>query len=320
MAPLVLAFGAKDNFMEDVHVLSKKWSENARVVVVPAAGVKESLREKASALFVEENLVLALLDPAPAVIAELTDALALLKERMGIVIYSTASDFEVHPSLDAERINMEKEKQERLKGRVLAAVRAHGKKMTDKAFGLLKDRIRDEAMLEQELAKLIDYAGDKNVIDAKDVAAVVTEVHEEDFINLSEAMARKDRRRIMAILDVLLSQGLNVLAIHGFIARHIGLLIQARDAQELLAAAPEFRTFSRDFNKLKEVFDGAPSEKRNFLAYQKPYYAYNLCKTSQKFTDDKLVALLTMLSQFDRLVKKGTKYDRTNFEVGLLGI
>jgi DNA polymerase III delta subunit len=294
--------------------------ENARVLVVPGPAARETILEKASALFVEENLVLVLLDPSPGIISETVTTLNLLKERMGIIIYSTASGFDLPPSLDGERINMETEKQERVKRKVLAAVRADGKKMTDKAYGLLKERVKDEALLQQELAKLIGYVGDKKIIEVKDVAAIVTEVSEEDFIKLSEAIARKDRKRIIAILDILLSQGTNLLAIHSFMARQIGLLLQARDAQGLLAAAPEFHGFSKGFGKLKEMLDATPSERRNFLAYQKPYYAYNLSKTSQKFTDVTLLSLLTMLSRFDRMVKKGTKYDRVNFEVGLLGI
>ncbi len=317
---LILAFGLKDNFMEDVHLLSKSDGETARIVLVPAQGVREIILEKASSLFLEENLVLALLDPPEATISELIPALSVLKERVSIIVYSTGPDFNIPPSLGAQRVNMEKEKEQRVKAKVLAAVKADGKKMTDKAYALLKERVRDEALIDQELAKLIDYAGDKKVIEARDVAAVVTETHEEDFITLSEAMARKDRKQMMAILDVLLSQGMNLLAVHGFMSRQIGLLLQARDAEEFFASAPDFRSFSKRFGGLKEDFDITPTEKRNFLAYQKPYYAYNLSKTGRKFTDDSLVSFLSMLAQFDRMVKRGTKHDRINFEVGLLEV
>jgi hypothetical protein len=320
MVKPVLAFGLKDNFLEDVHLLSKNWTEGAHIVVVPGTAIKQTVLEKASALFIEENLVLALLDPPAKIIEELAIPLNVLKDRVGIIIYSTSPDFTLSPSLEVERVNMEKEKQERVKGKVLAAVRLDGKKMTDKAYALLKERVRDEALLDQELAKLIDYVGDKKLIEVKDVAAVVTDIREEDFITLSEAMARKDRKQIMVILDTLLSQGMNLLAIHGFMSRHIGLLLQARDADEFFTAAPDFRQFSKGFAKLKEALDTAPAEKRNFLAYQKPYYAFNLCKTGHKFTDETLRSFLAVLTQFDRMVKKGTKHDRINFEVGLLGV
>lgn len=316
----VVAFGLKDNFMEDVHVLAKRWSESPRIVAVTGQSVKEVILEKASALFVEEDLVLAFLDPPSPTIKELAGQLSLLKERVGIIIYCTSDDFDLPPSLDPEKVNMEKEKQERMKGKVLAAVRVDGKKMTDKAYAILKERVKDEALLETELAKLIGYVGDKTVIEAKDVTAVITETQEGDFITLSEAMARKDRKQLMLILDALLSQGMNLLAVHGFMTRHVSLLLQARDAEEFLGASSDFRQFSKEFGSLKGAIDAAPAEKRNFLAYQKPYYAYNLCKTGRKFTDEMLLSFLTMLTGFDRQVKKGTKHDRVNLEVGLLEI
>jgi DNA polymerase III delta subunit len=319
MARPIVAFGLKENFMEDVHLLARRWSENARVLMVSGPSAKQVILEKASALFMEQDLVLSLLDPLPKLLKELAEPLNILKERVGIIIYSTSTDLDLPPSLDAERVNMETEKQGRIKAKVLAAVRADGKKMTDKAYALLGERVKDEALLDGELSKLISYVGDKVVIDAKDVAAVVTELHEEDLIGLSEAIARKDRKQIMLILDTLLSQGMNVLAIHGFMTRHISLLLQARDAEEFLGAASDFRQFSRGFGGLKEQIP-PPEEKRNFLAYQKPYYAFNLCKTGRKFTDEVLLSLLTMLTGFDRMVKKGTKHDRINLEAGLLKI
>ncbi len=222
--------------------------------------------------------------------------------------------------MGAVRIAVEQEKEKRFKEKVLAAVRADGKKMTDKAYALLKERIRDESLLEGELAKLIGYVGDRTVVETKDVAAVITEMHEEDFITLSEAIARKDKKQIMSILETLLSQGLNLLAIHSFMSRHIGLLLQARDAEEFFAGASDFRSFSKGFGGLKTSLDSVPLDKRHYLAYQKPFYAFNLSKTSRKFPEETLISFLSMLADFDYKVKKGTRYDRTNFEAGLLGI
>lgn len=289
-------------------------------MVIQGPAAKGVVVEKASSLFVEEDLVLVVLDPPRALLNEIATTLNVLKERAGVIIYSTLPELDLPPSLDAVRITVEKEKEKRIKDKVLAAVRADGKKMTDKAYALLKERIRDEALLAQELAKLINYVGDKKLIEVKDVAAIVTEVREEDFIRLSEAMARKDKKQIIAILETLLSQGLSLLAVHGFMTRHTGLLLQARDAEEFFKGAPEFRLFSKGFGRLREDLDPAPVEKRNYLAFQKPFYAYNLCKTSQKFSEETLLAFIEMLARFDRRIKKGTRHDRTNFEAELLEV
>ncbi|OPY60909.1 MAG: DNA polymerase III subunit delta [Syntrophorhabdaceae bacterium PtaU1.Bin034] len=318
MGQIVLAYGSKDNFAEDVHLLSKRWYENPRVVAVSGASVRETVIEKASALFVEENLVVALLDPPSEVIGRIQAPLNVLKDRAGVIIYVTSADFELPASLDAVRITVEKEKAKRVKEKVLALVKAGGKKMTDKAFTLLKERIRDEVLLDEEIAKLISYVGDKKIIEGKDVAAIITEVHEEDFIALSDAVARRDRKETISILETLLSQGTNMLAIHGFMARLVRLLLQAKDGEEFFRGASDFRQFSKVFSRLKESLDTVPAEKRYYLAYQKPFYAFNLNKTSKKFTEEDLLAFLNMLANFDRKVKKGTRHDRANFEVGLL--
>lgn len=320
MDRLILAFGTKDFFPDDVHFLARKWTETPRIVTATNATAKETVIEKSSALFLEADLVVVLLDPARDLLERIAGPLNVLKERAYVIIYSTSRDFDAPPEIGAVRITVEQEKEKRFKERVLSAVRADGKKMTDKAYALLKERIPDESLLESELAKLIGYAGDKTVIETRDVAAVITEMHEESFITLSEAMARKDKKQIMSILETLLSEGMNLLAIHGFMSRHIRLLLQAHDAEEFFAGASDFRSFSKSFGGLKGTLESTPVDKRQYLAFQKPYYAYTLGKTSRKFREETLVSFLGMLADFDYKVKKGTRYDRTNFEEGLLGV
>ena len=321
MGQIVFTIGSKENFFEDVNLLALRWSREPRIVTLTGPAIRQAVTEKASALFIEEGLVLALLDPSKEVIRQIEAGLRVLKERAGVIIYSTSDDPGLPPSLGAVRVDLEQEREKRIKERVRAAVRADGKKMSDKAFALLKERIRDEALMEGELAKLISYVGDKEVIEAKDVAAVVTEeLHEEDLIALSDAMARRNKKEILAILETLLGQGMNILAIHGFMTRYMGLLLQAKDREGLFSGVPDFRAFSKAFGKLKEDLDGVPLEKRHFLAFQKPFYAYNLFRASRKYTREDLLSFLDMLARFDAKVKKGTRHDRTSFEAGLLEV
>lgn len=320
MDRLLLAFGSKDTFLEDVHFLARNWTETPRVVTATTATAREIVTEKASALFAEEDLVVVLVDPARTLIEQIVGPLNVLKERAFVIIYSTVPDMEVPAELGAKRVAVEQEKEKRFKKKVLAALRADGKKMTDKAYALLRERVRDEGLLQEELQKLISYVGDKAVVEARDVAAIVTEMHEEDFITLSDSMARRDRKEILLILETLLSQGMNLLAIHSFMSRHTGLLLQARDAEEFLEKTSDFRSFSKGFGGLKGSLDAVPADKKHYFAYQKPFYAFNLCKTSRKFSEEQLVSFFRTLAEFDRKVKKGTRYDRTNFEAGLLGV
>ena len=259
MGQIVFAVGSKENFPADVALLARRWSENPRVVTVTGPAVKETVAQKASALFAEEDLVLALLDPAREVIDQIETSLNVLKEKVGVIIYATSADLDVPPSLGAVRVALDQERERRIKERVLSMVRAEGKKMTDRAFTLLKERVRDEAFLEEELAKLISYVGEKQLIEVRDVAAIVTEVHEEDFIALSEAISRRNKKEIIAILETLLSQGMNILAVHSFLTRHLGLLLQAKDGEGFFKGVSDFRLFAKAFGKLKEELQAAAS-------------------------------------------------------------
>ncbi len=110
MPQIILATGSKDTFAEDIHPLARRWAENPLIITVTGAAVRDTVIEKASALFLEENLVIVLFDPASAVIGRVLGPLNILKERAGVVIYSTDPDFDVPAGLDIERVAVEKEK------------------------------------------------------------------------------------------------------------------------------------------------------------------------------------------------------------------
>ena len=320
MGGIVFTIGSKDNFVEDANFLARKWSENPRLVAAAGPDIVKTVSEKASALFIEEGLVLALLDPSAEVLAKVAAGLNMLKDRAGVIIYATSPDAAPPASVDAERVNLEQEREKRFRERVVSTLRADGKKMTDRAFDLLKERIGDEALLGSELGKLIGYVGERSVVEAKDVSAVVTDMREEDFIALSEAVARRNRKEIVGILEALLSQGMEVLAVHGFLARRIRLLMQAKDGRGDIGGETDYRNFAKSFGKLKEDLDPPPLDKRAYLAYQKPYYAFNLAKASRKYGREDLISFFDMLAHFDGRVKRGTRHDRMHFESGLLGV
>lgn len=317
---LTLAFGYKDNLVEDVHFLARQSTENPKIVMIAGPRAKEMLMERTSGLFVDESVVLVLADPSRKFIDDVEGVLEILKKKMNIIIYTTSPDLSLPAGLGAVRVTMEKEKEKRIREKVRAAMRADGKKMTEKALALLQERLRDEALLDEELSKLMSYTVDKKVIDAKDVEAVITEVREEDFITLADAIARRNRKDVLAILETLLSQGMNILVVQAFMARHIRLLLQAKDSEKLLNSDADYRVFAKSFGGLKERFDLTPEETKHYLAYQKPFYAYKLSKTSRKFSEKTLISFVEMLAAFDLYVKRGARHERTRFETGLLGV
>ncbi len=320
MGEIIVAIGSRDSLVEDVSLLAGRLLENPKIVALSGPTMKAGIVEKASALFIDTNIVLALLDPDRSLLEAAKDQLLILKERINLIIYYSGPKPDLPSFLGSAPIQMEQDGEMRVRERVLSSMRRRGKRMTDKAFSALKERIKDESLLEQELGKLLDYVGDKETIETRDVAAVVTQTHEDSLIMLFEAMAQRNRKELIGVLENLLAQGVHILAVQSFIAKQVRLLLQAKDMQELLASETDYKTFSKAFPALKESLDFVPKEKKQYLPYQKPYYAFKLSKMSAKFSRKELLSLLDMLARLDALIKKGTKYDRVRLEAGLLEV
>jgi DNA polymerase III delta subunit len=235
-----------------------------------------------------------------------------------VIIYTTSVPSDALKNMAGSVAIMEKDKETRIRKNVLGLMKKYDKKMTDKAFRLLMERIKDESILVAELIKVINYVGDRPKIDSKDIQAIVTETHEDNFMTLFDAMAKMDKKEALSIFENLLANGVHVLAIHSYLLRQIRLLLQAKDTEELFKASPEYGIFVKAFAKWKDDLELKPSEKKHYFPYQKPYYAYKLSKISRKTAKERLVALLEMLTTFDAHVKRGTRYDRIRLECGLL--
>ena len=89
--------------------------------------------------------------------------------------------------------------------------------------------------------------------------------------------------------------------------------------EEVFSASPEYGVFAKTFGKWKDGIEIKPLERKQYLPFQKPYYAFNLSKTSQKLSKRDLIALLDMLAALDLSIKSGTKFDRVRLEEGLAG-
>ncbi len=317
---MTLAFGAVENLSEDVHLLARKYVENPILIVAQEQDAKGLVIEKASSLFIEDNVVLVLIDPKPMTIEALRDQIEILKERIHLVVYSTTHNADLCSLLGLSPVILEKERESRIKARVLAMTKQHGKKMTDKAFLQLKNRIRDEAFIDTELMKLIDYVGDRKTIESRDVSVTVSAGHEDTLIMLYDSLAGRQRKEISRILVHLLGQGLHVLAIHNFLAKQMRLLLHAKDTEPLFREHYEYKLFSKIIAQMKDQISFTPLDRKQYLAYQKPFYAFTLSKTSAKFSTKELEGFLGVLSNFDMRVKRGTKHEVTRLEAGIFGM
>lgn len=318
MSKIILAVGTKENMMGDIHGIVQQWTNDPKFVIAAGKEIKAAVIDTASTLFLSDNTVLVLVDPDSSLLGILKPQLDALKERIPVILYTTSPPSEALKGMAGSVSLMEKDKTMRIRKNVLAFLKQYDKKMTDKAFRILMERIRNESILESELMKIVNYVGDKKNIDSKDIQVIVAETHEESFITLFDAIAGMDKKEVLSIFENLIENGVHILAIQSYLVRQIRLLLQAKDMEGLFKAAPEYPAFSRTFGKWKEGLELKPLEKRHYFPYQKPYYAHKLSKVSRKTAKQVFIAFLEILTTLDAHIKKGTRYDRIRLECGLL--
>jgi DNA polymerase III delta subunit len=318
MKDITTIIGTKENITEDIRTFSEKLTDNPEILIATKKDIKDKVIEQSSALFVENNIVLVLLDPEMGILEEIQKHLVLLKEKIHIIIYLTAPVSGNQNPIECTTIVIKKDKEKRFRDRVLSSLKKYNKVMTDKGFKLFRERVTDESMLETELMKLINYVGANKEIKSGDVKTIVTETHEENLLNFFDVIAQTDKKEMLNKLETLLSGGMNMLAIQGFLVKQTRLMLQSKDMEEILKVNQEYPAFSKIFNKWKESIEMTPLDKKLYLPYQKPFYAYKLSKTGQRFKRKDLLSFFNMLMYFDTKIKSGTKQDRIRLEHGLL--
>ena len=322
MKEIIIAVGSKENLSEDIQTVAKQLVADPKITI--AAGKEKDVRniviEHASSFFLDGNIVLVVVDPPATLLSELKGQLEVLKEKISVVVFSTGTPDKISEHIAGKVIVLEQDKEKRLKEKVRSFLQGHTKKMTDKAFDLLTERIKDESILESELTKLVAFVGEKNTIESKDIKAIVGETHEDSLMALFEAFQKFDKKEMLAIFENLIDNGQYILAIHSYLVNQIRLLLQTKDMEGMVREGVEYPVFAKAFKKWKEDLDLQSSEKRRYLPYQHPYYAYKLSKVGHKISRKDLLAFFEMLTTFDAQVKRGTKYDRIRMEYGLLKV
>ena len=102
MKDIIIAVGSKENLLEDIHDIAKQLVNDPEIAI--ASGKEKEMRniiiEKASNLFINENLVLVVVDPGGALIDELKGQLQVLKEKISVVIFTTNSSDKISEHID----------------------------------------------------------------------------------------------------------------------------------------------------------------------------------------------------------------------------
>lgn len=317
---MLIAVGSKENVSEDVHVLARRYTSHPNITVARGKDLRQVISEKSSNLFLPEDLVIVVVDPSLADIDAIKGNLDILKDRANVIVYFTSDTKEPLAALGKEVVVLEKDKGKRVRERVRAILKVHDKKMTDKAFNLLSMRIHDESMIDQEVLKLIGYVGDKKTIESRDIDAVVSGTHEESLMAFFEAFSRTERKEALSIFENLLENGQHILAIQSYLVNQVRLLVQVKDIEALVVEAKVYPAFAAVFKRWKENVEVDTSEKKRYLPYQHPYYAFKLSGTSARIQKKTLVDFFDFLGSLDVRIKSGTKNERVLMEYGLLKV
>jgi DNA polymerase-3 subunit delta len=110
---------------------------------------------------------------------------------------------------------------------------------------LVKHTGHDQALLEQEIEKLICYCGERKEITAQDIKAICSHQHADSIWQLGEALFRRDTATALLIVQALLVEGQAVLPLLRQIRAQFQteyqiclLLAQGKQAQEITQEFP----------------------------------------------------------------------------------
>ena len=93
----------------------------------------------------------------------------------------------------------------------------------------------DARVLASEVAKLAAYVGDRKVIGAKDVDAIVTRVAEDPFFALGNAVEARDLAAALGVLDRSIQDGGSPFMLLGSLAGTVRRMIAERERRHVRA-------------------------------------------------------------------------------------
>ena len=174
------------------------------------------------------------------------------------------------------------------------------------------------------IEKLITYAGEKAVIEAADVEAVIGRTKEETVFDLTGALTARNLTAALRALKDLLDQGSPPLMIMAMITREIRFLLHAK----LLLASGRLKAFSAnmDYGRFqKAVYPSlkqgtGEGEEQVDLVSQHPYVVYQALKNAGRFTRSELAGSLEMLVRIDLALKSTGQEPRLLLERFLLAV
>ncbi|MFO7569901.1 MAG: DNA polymerase III subunit delta [Smithellaceae bacterium] len=159
-----------------------------------------------------------------------------------------------------------------------------------------------------ELQKLVSYAGDRAVVEEKDVEIVVGKTKEDSIFDLTTALAEKNASSALTALWALLDQGTHHLMILTMIGREIRLLLQASillrsGRMPKINSNMDYGWFQKHIHPALAGLAPPGAKKEDLLVHKHPFVIYNALRHCGRFSYPDLVRFLADLVDIDRAMK-----------------
>jgi len=160
----------------------------------------------------------------------------------------------------------------------------------------------------EELEKVMTYAGDRGLIEEKDIKALTGRKKEDSIFDLTAALVERDPEKALLSLRNLLDHGVHHLMILTMIIREIRFLLQGKiilqsEARSSFQPGMDYSRFQKNvYPSIKEKGLGR-AKKKGWLFGQHPYVIYNALKNSRRFSYDELVGYMNRLVDVDLALK-----------------
>jgi DNA polymerase-3 subunit delta len=167
------------------------------------------------------------------------------------------------------------------------------------------------------LEKLMTFVGEKAMIEAEDVEAVIGMTKEETVFHLTAAVMEKNLPKSLLTLKDLLDQGDHPLMILAILAREVRLLLHAK----LLLSSGQLGAYKpgMDYPPFQKII--YPNIKSlGGSSTPHPYVIYQALKNSHRFSRERLIEYLDALVDIDLALKTTAKDPRLMLERFLLRV
>ncbi len=176
-----------------------------------------------------------------------------------------------------------------------------GKRLGPGAEEILKERVGGNMrLLQSEVEKLVAYA-DAPVIRAEDVKLLVGKAREDEFMELSDALQKRDAAAALAYVRDVMGQGTHGLQLLGAVASIFRNLLEGRERLSKLLSGP----FRMRFDEFKSRL--WPGMERDYKAQGRkpphPYAAYAGMQAAGRYSREELMDALCACADADLQLK-----------------